>query len=410
MTDTVSRPALPARPPSRSRRGSRPGLLRAGLPAAGWALGAGLVAVAVPVLLVWAADSRSGAGAGAALRMVAQIWLLAHGTGLAMTGGTVGLVPLGLFALPLLLLERAARHAATQHEVTTIPDAARLAAGVAGPYALAVTVVAGLARSAHVQPAAAQALIGASVLALIGAGTGVLRGAQLGPVLRAAVPTRVRGALAPAAAASLALLGAGALLAGGSLVAHLGRAADLAAASSPGVVGGFGLLLLGLLLVPTAAVWGACYLAGPGLAVGVGTAFGPFGVTTGPLPAVPLLAALPAGTLPAGLAVLVLAIPLLAGVLAGRITQRRNGRLSEALLAGPLAGTALALLAVVSGGPLGGGHVSQVGPSGWRVGLAVAVEVSVGAASWVGAQRLRRRRQSHPRVHTSQPPEAPEQG
>ena len=394
MTDTVSRPTRPARPPSRSRAGSRPGLLRAGLPAAAWALGAGLVAVAVPVLLVWAADSRSGAGAGAAVAMVAQIWLLAHGTGIAATGGTIGLVPLGLFVLPLLLLERAARHAASQHEVTAIPDAARLAAGVAGPYALAVTVVAGLARSAHVEPAAAQALVGASVIALIGAGTGVLRGAQLGPALRAAIPTRIGGALAPAAAALLTLLGAGALLAGGSLALHLGEAADLAAASSPGVVGGFGLLLLGLLMVPTAAVWGACYLAGPGLAVGVGTAFGPFGVTTGPLPSVPLLAALPAAALPIGLGLLVLAIPLLAGVIAGRLAGRRNGRLSDALLAGPLAGVAFALLAVVSGGPLGGGHLSQVGPSGWRIGLAVAVEVSAGAASLAGVQRLCRRWQS----------------
>ena len=267
-------------------------------------------------------------------------------------------------------------------------------------------MVAGLAGSAHVQPAATPALVGASVLALLGAGTGVLRGAELGTVLRAAIPTRVRGALAPAAAALLALLGAGALLAGSSLLAHLGQAADLAAASSPGVVGGFGLLLLGVLLVPTAAVWGASYLAGPGLAVGVGTTFGPFGVTTGPLPEVPLLAALPAGPMPVGLGLLVLALPLLAGLLAGRIAERRSGLLSDALLAGPLAGAALGLLAMASGGPLGGGHLSQVGPSGWRVGLAAAVEVTAGAASWVCVQRLRRRRHGQPRARASRQPAA----
>lgn len=387
MTDTIPRP----RTRRSARPAARPGLLRAGIPAAGWAATAGLVAVAVPVLLLWAADSRSGAGVGAALRTVASVWLVAHGATLHVPGGDLGMTPLGLLALPLLLLERAARHAAGAHEVRSLRDAARLAAGVAGPYALTVAVVAGLAGGGEVQPDAVQALVGASVLGLVGSGIGAVRAAGLADRLWARLPARLQRATVPAVGALSALLGAGALLVGLMLVAHLRQAADIAALTTPGVVGGLGLLLLGLLVAPGAAVWGACYLAGPGFAVGVGTAVWPFGVTLGPVPAVPLLAALPGGPLPLAVGVLVPALPLAAGVLAGRLAHRRGGGLADALLAAPLTGAGMALLAALSAGPLGDGRLSQLGPSWWRVGLAVTLEVVLGAAAWEGLPRLWRR-------------------
>lgn len=406
MTDTIPRPAPrrvtssagdPAGGTTSPRRpGARPGLLRAGLPAAAWAAAAGFVAVAVHVLVLWAADSRSAAGAGEALRLVAQVWLLAHGAALHVRGGEIGLVPLGLLAMPLLLLQRAARHAAGVHEVHTLGDAARLAAGVAGPYALTVALVADLSGSADVRAAPLQALVGASLLGLVGAFAGVVRGAGLATDLWGRLPLLVRRVLPLGAAALLTLIGAGALLVAGSLVVHLARVRELATATSPGLFGGAGLLLLGALLAPSAAVWGASYLAGPGFAVGVGTGVGPFGVSVGAVPALPVLGALPTGPLPLGVGVLVLLVPLAAGLLVGRLAERRGGGLVDGLLAGPAAGAALAVLAVVSAGPLGDGRLSVVGPSGWRVGLAVAVEVSAGATAWWAARRLlaRRRRAS----------------
>lgn len=390
MTDTLPRPA-PSRPARAGRSAARPGLLRAGLPAAAWAGAAGFVVVAVPVLLLWAADSRSAAGAADALRTVTQVWLLAHGAALHVPGGDLGLTPLGLVALPLLLVHRAARHAAGQHEVRTLADGARLAAGVAGPYALALTAVALLSRSDQVRPDAVQALVGASLLGLAGAGVGVARGAGLGGQVRAVLPARLLRVAPAAGAALLSLLAAGAVVTGASLAVHGGRAADLAAASTPGLFGGVGLLLLGVLLVPTAVVWGACYLAGPGFAIGAGTSVGPFGVSLGAVPAVPLLAALP-GPVPVAVGLLLLAVPLGAGLLAGRVAQRRGAGLGETLLAGPLAGLVAALLAAAAGGPLGGARLAHVGPSWWQVGLAVTVEVAAGAGLWHAAGHRRGRR------------------
>jgi hypothetical protein len=49
-------------------------------------------------------------------------------------------------------------------------------------------------------------------------------------------------------------------------------------------------------------------------------------------------------------------------------------------------------LAWLSAGPLGPGRMAQLGPSAWRVGIAVALEVGViaGATTWLlGWRRLR---------------------
>jgi hypothetical protein len=63
----------------------------------------------------------------------------------------------------------------------------------------------------------------------------------------------------------------------------------------------------------------------------------------------------------------------------------RGGRLrliGAAVLAGPVAGAALGLLAQASGGPVGGGHLATTGPVGSLAGQVAAVSsvvIGVGA-------------------------------
>ncbi len=393
MTSTLDRRPLsrPAPPPRRTA----PSALSPGLIAAGWALGAGLVTLAVPVLLSWAADSRSGSGAAEATRTAAQLWLLGHGAWLSIPGGAVGLTPLGLLALPLLLLHRAGRHATRTHPVATPKQAFQLTLAVAAPYALGAAVVAAVSATHTITPDPVRALLGAFLAAGVGAGSGVLREAGL---LAACgrLPARARWLGVGTAAAVGLLVAGGALVAGLSLAVHAGRATALAGATDPGLVGGIALLLLGVLLVPNAAVWGLSWTAGPGFAVGVGTSVGPFGTTLGAVPAFPLLAALPGGQTPLWLGVLGLVVPLGAGATAGVLLARRL-RISsattaalEASLLGPTVGMAVAALCALSGGPLGGGRLAAVGPSPWKVGLAVAAEVGLSAAA-AAAVAIRRR-------------------
>jgi hypothetical protein len=381
MTQTLQRPARSAARRSSPARRPR----EAGLIGAVWAVCAGLVSIAVPVLLVWAADGRSGSGAAEALRTVGQVWLVAHGASLQVPGGVLGLTPLGLLALPLALLLRAAGHGARECRVTTLRQAASLAVSVAVPYGVLAAVLSAAAATDAVHPIAWHALLAGCAVGLVGGFAGAVQAAQLWPAVLPALPDRAARLVRGTGLAVTVLLAGGALIAGVSLARHLGRAGDLAAATAPGKVGGLALLVLGVALVPNAAVWGASWLAGPGFHVGVGTAVGPFGTVLGPVPSVPLLAALP-GPVPAWVGVVALCVPLLGGALAG-VTVVRCLRAPtwivacrEAALVGPCAGVAVGVLGWLSGGPAGGDRLTDVGPSPWLLGASVAAEVAVGAA------------------------------
>ena len=400
MTETLSRPSrVPLPRPARTtgQRAGRP--LQSGAVAALWAALAGLVAVALPVLLVWATDGRAGSGAGEALRAAAQVWLVGHSTSLEVPGGTLGLSPLGLALLPLVALARAGAHAARDCRTATLRDAVTLTGAVAGPYAVLATVVAGVTASSQVRPVPLQALAGAFLLGLLGAGVGIVRTARLVPVVKDRLSDRAVRLVTATAAALAVLFGAGALLVGVSLAVHVGRAADLTGATGPGPIGGVALLVLGVALVPNAVIWGTSYLVGTGFAVGVGTAVGPFSTTLGAVPAFPLLAALPGGAPPLAGGLAALVVPLVAGGVAGLLVVRRLGPASwwqaagEAALVGPCAGLVLAAMALLSGGPLGDGRLAQVGPSAWRLGLVAALELAVAAAA-VGALLVGRRSRS----------------
>lgn len=159
-----------------------------------------------------------------------------------------------------------------------------------------------------------------------------------------------------------------------------------------GVLGGISLTVGQVALVPNVVIWAASWLVGPGFAIGAGSAVSPLGTVLGPLPAVPILASIPAaGTLAFGF--LGLLVPVLAGFAAGvgfrsRLTRvlGRNATLPTLAVTGLLIGVAggalLGVLAWVSGGAAGPGRLVDVGPSGWLVALWATLEI--GCAAVVG--------------------------
>ena len=391
MTETLARPAAaPAVEPA-----GRPPIV-AGALAALVAVAAGLLLVVLVVVGGWAADGRSAGGVGTAVRAGARVWLVAHGTALDLPTGRYALAPLGLTVLPLVLLWRAGRAVSRGLGASSVRAAVRAALVVVVPYAALTGAVALVTGTGPVRPSAVSALLAGAVVALLGAGAGALRPERLWRAAWLALGPRAGRTLPAAATALGTLLAGGALLAGGSLAVHGSRAAELFGATAPGPVGGLALLLLGLAHLPNAVVWGACWLAGPGFAVGVGTAVGPFGHELGAVPALPLLAALPSAGAPGWAAGLALLVPLGAGALAGRVlhraadTRSRTGVAVDLLLTALWTGAAVAALAVASGGAAGGQRLQAVGPSAGWCGLAVAAEVA--AAGLVTLLVLRRRR------------------
>ena len=388
MTETLARPSRPVagRRSADPEPGPAPSAVLSGALHALVAALLGLLVVVVPVLIVWWAEDRSGADLADAVRTGGQVWLVAHGASLELPDGTLGLTPLGLVAVPLLLLLRAGRRTGEALGARTVREAGRAALLVALPYAAVTGVVAAAAVSEAVRPAPVVAVLSALLLAVVVAGAGAVRAADAVPLVRPRIPERLRQVATAAGAAALVLLGVAALLVAVQLSRRFDAASELAEATSPGAVGGAGLLVLGVALAPNAVVWAASWLTGPGFAVGVGTGVSPSEVAVGPLPALPLTAALPGGPVPG--AALVLLVPVLAGAVAGLVLHRRGGRVLDALAAGAGAGVLLAALAWLSGGPAGGERLTELGPSPLAVGAAFAAAVAPAA---VAVLLLRRR-------------------
>ena len=119
--------------------------------------------------------------------------------------------------------------------------------------------------------------------------------------------------------------------------------------------------------------------------MGTGTTVSPLRVEVGDVPAFPVLAALPGnGPVPFAITVALFAVPVAAGVVAGRLLLRRANPPSglpragaDGLLAGLGAGLLVLVATALSGGGTGPGRLAVTGPPSWQAGALAAGEVAV---------------------------------
>ncbi|HVE62192.1 MAG TPA: DUF6350 family protein [Mycobacteriales bacterium] len=383
MTSTAA-PTVPTR---RSRGTSaavppRPvGLVPATVTAACTAAALGLLAAETLVLLAWASDGRSALPALPAAKAGLLAWLISHGATVSLPDGTLSVAPLGLTALVALLLTRAGSSVVRQTRPAGPVAAVAAGAALGIPYAVVAVLVTGPAALGGARPAPVATLLAALLLGSAFGAIGAARETGLARVL-SLLPHTARAVGSAAGVALLVLVATGAVAAGGSLLAHGGRAGDLTGDLDVGLVGGLMLVVGGLAFLPTAVLWGAAYALGTGFALGVGTSVAPTGVRLGPVPVFPLFAALPGVGRAPMVSWLLLAGPILAGMLAGLVVVRRLGPRSprslalHALAVGPAAGVVTVLACVLVSGGIGPGRLAVAGPSPWLTGLA--------AAEWVG--------------------------
>jgi len=368
------------------------------------AAGVGLVVLIMLVLAGWIAAPHAGVGLTGVLRTAGLLWLIGHHVGFALpSAGRIGMLPLGLLLLPGTLLWRAGRWVVRTGGVTKLRHVGYAGLALAVPYAMVAGALALACGSSLATPSLPQAVVCSFLLALT---AGVLGGARaIAPWSRMAglLPDRVRSLTVGTAGALAVLVAAGALLAGGSLILHLGQFRAVYGTLAPGAVGTGLLLLAQLAYVPNAVIWAISFTLGPGFAFGTSTVIAPTGSALGPIPAFPMLAALPPGVhaaAPPALSVIVLAVPYLAGVFGGLLMTRAAPVLALEVAplwgfgCGLLAGTVLAVLAAFAGGPLGNGRLAAIGPSGWQVGVVTALEVGVAAAVTAGVANWLRFRSS----------------
>ncbi|WP_174864483.1 cell division protein PerM [Streptomyces cacaoi] len=313
------------------------------------AAGVGLGVIAAVVLLLWTVSPYPDGGAGSALHLAADLWLLAHGAQLVrhetLSGipAPVGVTPLMLTALAVWLLCRATREGLDARvEAGSGPGAAAVAGWVSGGYLLVGGLVTGYAAEGPIRvdvlsavwhlPLLAGLVTGVCVLVCGGVGPMPLapgrRGgrllarlaalppkllavrlprdtghggagetaADIAPelLLRARVRERLAAAAGAASAATVVLCGGGALLLTGAVLWHAPAVGEAFPRLSPGPSGQFALLMLSVVLLPNAVVWALAWALGPGFVLD-GSVLGPVLGPDGPLASLGLRASPGAG-------------------------------------------------------------------------------------------------------------------
>lgn len=145
----------------------------------------------------------------------------------------------------------------------------------------------------------------------------------------------------------------------------------------------FGMTLLALVFVPNAVIAALGYASGAGFSIGAAS-FSPLVVHTADLPAIPLLAAAPAGQ-PSALAWASFAVPVLAAVIAAAVLRgvgrSRAERIAAVALTAAVVGLVGMLLAWAGGGGVPGGAWATMGaPPMLTGGLLAGINALVAGA------------------------------
>lgn len=362
------------------------------------AAGAGLAVMTILVLVGWIAAPHIGLGLVGVLRTAAVLWLVAHHVEVQVNGaGRIGMLPLGLVALPGALLWLAGRSLVRGQHVTGPSQVTAAALAVAVPYALIAAALAVVSRSALATASFPQAVLAGFAVAFVATWFGAARALAPWRQLGALMSARARSILAGAAGSLAILVAAGALTSAIAIANHVHTFTTMDDKLGPGLVGSVLLLLAQLAYLPNAVLWAIAYMLGPGFAVGSGTIVAPTGSVLGVIPAFPLLAALPGSARaaePGWLVAVMVALPYLAGIFGGLLVVRSappctvDGAAIRGFCGGAGCGAVLGVLAAFAGGPLGNGRLTAVGPSAWQVlvvgmlELGIAAAVSAGLACW----------------------------
>lgn len=346
-----------------------------------------LLAVAVPALAAYVATSADPSNAEVGwLRSVGvgtSLWLMGHGAPVTVGGATLTIVPLGVTALALFAAYASARRSAH-------PTASAWLAGTVGHVLvvlLAAVLLGQVEASGSGMLTVLRLVVGAGLVGGVGLGLGTVRFHRIREMTRpwwSRIHPLVRTAVAAGTLVLAALVAVASLVTAGWVVARRAAAGDVIEGLGVDLFGGFLMAVAQLSLAPNLVLWVVSWLSGPGFAVGAGTVFSPTEVTSGPLPALPMLSALPTGLDHADVLRWVPVTVVLVGALAGAWLEARirGGRALHVLLGclwGALASGVLGAVAVVAAsGAAGPGRLAVVGASPLAVGLHVSVLAGLG--------------------------------
>jgi hypothetical protein len=376
------------------RTPEHPVWLAAGAAAALTALG--LLGLGLALVVVQTLDPTGGLPVSGSAALAGRLWLLAQGGRLELDSGPLAVAPLLLTAALAWGLARIGRGVAQVRDEAGGRAAAEVVGTVAAVHAL-LTLLVAVSVDAPGR-GLLQAVGGAAGLALLAAGWGTARESGLLDDALDRLPRSTRPVLRGALAGLLTALALCTIVVAVAVAADARGYDRLAAGLGGSGAGTVGLLGLAVLLLPNAAAAVLGLAAGPGFSVGAATLVSVHGVSLGPLPALPLLAALPDTQAVPLIAWVSQAIPALAGLVAGIAVGRRadddGGPVLAGiagLLAGVLVGVGAAAVTWAGSGVLGDGGLAEVGAPPLATGIAVAAQAGIVAALAGAVARWRTR-------------------
>ena len=253
-------------------------------------------------------------------------------------------------------------------DLTDAKDVVRTAGLIVGVHVLLTVALALALATSDVGVGLVRTTVGAVLLAGLAVGWGAGRESGLLDQALNRFPGVTRALLRGVLAGLLTALALCTAVVAVAVAADARGYAALSGSLGGAGAGVVGLLGLALLLLPNAAAAVLGLAAGPGFFVGTGTLVSVHGVTLSPVPALPLLAALPDTQAVPLLAFVSQVIPALAGLVAGATVGRwfsdedggSGGRAHRHRL-GVLLGVVSGVLVWIGGGVLGDGNLAVVG-------------------------------------------------
>jgi hypothetical protein len=314
-------------------------------------------------------------------------WLAAHQVPLALGGPELGVLPLLPTIAVTFLVARAASGAADRLALSSLRGGARLLAAITATHAVTGGAIAALCPAGYVAVDPVLACCYPALLSALAAAVGVLHRPEAAAPLLARVDEVALSGLRGGAFAVVLLFATGGAVLTVGLVTSTGAARDMFTASGSDAGTGIGVLLLSLGYLPNAAVAATSFVAGPGFSLG-SVVVSPLEFRGGPVPVLPLLAALPEHE--AAWWPVLCVLPLGVGVLVGRhlrdVAEDPRARLRAVAVAAGSVAVAFVVLAGSAGGRLGAGALDPVSMRPVAVSLALALWVAVPAAitAWLG--------------------------
>jgi len=325
----------------------------------------------------------------------ALAWLMAHGSGVHADGALISAMPLGITLVCGWATWRIG-HRLGDSISGHGPDAQRIADGerdwtvpaatllYAAGYVAVALLTASLAATVATTPNTSRVVLWSVLLCGALGAPAIAIGSGRAAIWTATLPASVSATAAACRRVLSTWLLVSLVAFVVALVTDLDTALNVTSQLDTDTGATVQLVAVSLLVVPNAVAFSGSYLLGPGFTVGTHTIVSPSVVTIGALPMFPLLAALPDTGPTPGWAVALLAIPPLVAAVAvfralGRYpTERWDEAAVRGVGAGLVCAFAFAALTALSGGAVGPGRMTDVGPSAFSVLLHGIVTFGIG--------------------------------